>query len=472
MKQLKKYLPIIGLEVHIELKTKSKMFCGCSAEHFLVKANTHTCPVCLGLPGALPVPNQKAIDWCIMIGLALGCTIADESKFDRKNYFYPDLPKGYQISQYDQPFARNGELKVKSQKSKVKIIRINRVHMEEDTGKLIHTTIDGEKTTLIDFNRSGVPLVEIVTEPDFNNAQEAISYLKEIQQIVRYLGVSDCDMEKGSMRCEANVSLAKKPAARHQQPGTRNQRLETGNWQLATGNLPNYKVEVKNINSFRFVGRAINYEIKRQKGLLEKGEAPKQETRGFDVKSGRTYIQRVKEEAQDYRYFPEPDIPPFTNLKIKSQKLKVNLPELPDQKIARFIKKYKISQYNAEILCTDKKTSEYFEEVLLAIKQLNNETIRSQHISNLIVNKKVDINKYLPAELVQMLAKKKAVQAIDEKELDKITKEVLSKNKKAVSDYKKGKQTAITFLIGQVMKETKGKARPSLVEKLIKKELE
>ena len=454
MKQLNNFIPIIGLEVHIELDTKSKMFCGCSAEHFLVKPNTHTCPVCLGLPGALPVPNEKAIDWCIKIGLALNCTIADESKFDRKNYFYSDLPKGYQISQYDQPFCTKGFVKLKDKSDKLKVIAINRVHMEEDTGKLIHTsTINQQKSTLIDFNRSGVPLVEIVTEPDFNSAQEAISYLKKIQQIVRYLGVSDCDMEKGSMRCEANISLQSQKS------------------KVKSQKLPNYKVEVKNVNSFRFVGRAIEYEIKRQKELLEKGKTPEQETRGFDIKSGRTYVQRTKEEAHDYRYFPEPDIPPFTKLKIKSQKLKVKLPELPDIKIARFIQQYKISQYNAEILCADKKTADYFEEALKTMKQLNNETIEPQHIANLIVNKKVDINKYLPAELIQMLVKKSTAQVIDEEQLQKIIKEVINKNNKAVSDYKKGKQTAITFLIGQVMKEVKGKVEAKIVRSLLEKNL-
>ena len=459
---LENYLPIIGLEVHIELSTKSKMFCGCSAKHFLVEPNTHTCPVCLGLPGALPVPNQKAIDGCMMIGLALDCQINDQSKFDRKNYFYPDLPKGYQISQYDMPFCKNGELIIKNKELRdpsprqrggvqddgreTKIIRINRVHMEEDTGKLIHITIDSKKSTLIDFNRSGVPLVEIVTEPDFNSSQQAISYLKKIQQIVRYLGVSDCDMEKGSMRLEANISLQKKGKEKK---------------------LPSYRVEVKNINSFKFVGRAIDYEIKRQKELLEKEKTPDQETRGFDIKSGRTYVQRTKEDAHDYRYFPEPDIPSFTNLKEKSEKLKVNLPELPDEKISKFVKDYKISEYSSEILCTDKNTAEYFEEALSIIKRLSSKTIEPQHIANLIVNKKVDISKYLPAELIAMLAKKTAIQTMEESELRKIIKEVINKNNKAVSDYKKGKKTAITFLIGQVMKKTKGRAKPDLVKKII-----
>jgi len=333
-----KYTPIIGMEVHVELKTKSKMFCGCPAKHFQIKPNTHTCPVCLGLPGALPVANKTAIDWAIMIGLALNCQANQQSKFDRKHYFYPDLPKGYQISQYDQPLSVKGHLILDSGKK----INITRVHMEEDTGKLIHKTIKGKNVTLVDFNRSGVPLVEIVSEPDISSDAEAKEYLKKLTAIIKSLKVSDCSMEKGSMRLEANISL-------------------TGS------NIKPYKVEVKNLNSFRFVAQAINYEFKRQTHLLEKGTTPKQETRGYNSKLKKTFSQRSKEAAEDYRYFPEPDIPPmeFTDKDIK--KLQSQLPQLPEEKINQLIDKHALKQNQARLLVANSKNLKYFFYLLIKV---------------------------------------------------------------------------------------------------------
>ncbi|MDP1743326.1 MAG: Asp-tRNA(Asn)/Glu-tRNA(Gln) amidotransferase subunit GatB, partial [Candidatus Amesbacteria bacterium] len=306
---------VLGFEIHIELSTNSKMFCGCPAAHFNTPPNSQVCPVCLGLPGALPVPNAKAIEWCIKLGLALGCKINLKSKFDRKNYFYPDLPKGYQISQYDEPFCVEGNLLGH---------KIRRVHMEEDTGKLLHQGPE----TLIDFNRSGVPLVEVVTEADFNDSNDSDNFLKELQQIIRALGISSCDMEKGSMRLEANISVSPDES------------------------FPNYKVEIKNVNSFRFVKKAVDFEVSRQIKLLESGVNPVQETRGFKETTRETFSQRVKEEANDYRYFPEPDIPPFEFTQEKIEKWRSELPLLPAQKRLQLIE-LGLSESYAKIITAD-----------------------------------------------------------------------------------------------------------------------
>ena len=428
-----KYEPIIGLEIHVELATKSKMFCGCRADWFGLEPNTNTCPVCLGLPGALPVPNKKAVEWCVALGMALDCEIPEFSKFDRKNYFYPDLPKGYQISQYDKPFAIKGKLKN---------IGITRVHMEEDTGKLLHAQVNGENCTLIDFNRSGVPLVEIVTEPDIRSSEEARIFLKKLHQIIRYIGISDADMEKGSMRLEPNISLRK----------------------IGEKGLPNYKVEVKNINSFNFAKKAIDYEIKRHADLLEKGETPKQETRGWDEKKGITYSQRSKEEAHDYRYFPEPDIPPIRWSKDQLSVIRKQLPELPDAKIKRIIKDFSLTEYDSTILTDELETANYFEEAV-KLSTINYQ-LSTKVIANWIINKRVDITKTSPEELLKMIQAKSQVVQIDENELEFIIK-VLDANPKAVADFRSGKESVIMFLVGQVMRETKGKTDAQQVKEKI-----
>ncbi|MEK7521176.1 MAG: Asp-tRNA(Asn)/Glu-tRNA(Gln) amidotransferase subunit GatB, partial [Patescibacteria group bacterium] len=346
---LAKYEPIIGLEVHVELNTKSKMFCTCSTEYFGAKPNTHTCPICLGLPGALPYANTEALVACAKIGLALGCTISEESRFERKNYFYPDLPKGFQISQYRWPLTRDGKIEVRSAKGEVRTVRINRVHMEEDTGKLIH---QGD-STLIDYNRSGIPLVEIVTEPDFRDSEEIRDYAKKLQQICRYLGVSNANMERGDMRLEANVSVRRIPNGHPE----RAERVE------GSVELPSYRVELKNINSFRFMVAAVEYEINRQIEALENGELLVQETRGWDENKKQTYPQRKKEEANDYRYFPEPDVP---KLQIKNYKLKIKeeMPELPGEKITRFVQSYNLNVAQAVILIDTQSLADYFEEAV------------------------------------------------------------------------------------------------------------
>ena len=433
------YKPVVGLEVHIELKTKSKMFCGCSADYFGHKPNTHVCPVCLGLPGALPVPNKQAINWCIMIGLALNCQIPLFSKFDRKNYFYPDLPKGYQISQYDKPFCVNGSIEIARHLpgAQPKRIRIRRVHMEEDTAKLTHGVIDGEKVSLIDFNRCGVPLVEIVTEPDFENALEVKECLQKIQQLVRYLDVSNADMEKGDMRLEPNISIHS---------------YTSEVLQSEVNYLPNYKVEVKNINSFRFVEKAINYEIERQRKILEAGKIPEQETRGWDEKKQITVSQRTKEEAHDYRYFPEPDIPPIRWEKSQISNIKLQMPELPEEKFDRFKKNYELTDYDAEILTREKDTADYFEETVKVGKKHN---VTPKQITNMIINKKIDINTVLPAQLVKTILSLTQIASIDQEELEKIVKQVLAENSKAVEDYRKGKNEVLGFLIGAVNRKLK-----------------
>lgn len=429
-----KYTPIIGLEVHVELKTKSKMFCGCDASYFGKDPNTHVCPVCLGLPGALPVPNKTAIEWCTKIALALNCKISTFSKFDRKNYFYPDLPKGYQISQYDLPFGTNGSMTL----SNGRTIRIRRVHMEEDTGKLTHQDINGESMSLIDFNRSGLPLVEIVTEPDFHEASDVKEYLQNLRQIVRDLDVSNADMEKGDMRLEPNISLTTDP--------------ET---------LPDYKVEVKNINSFRFVEKAIAYEIKRQAEILDRGETPVQETRGWNENKNLTFSQRVKEEANDYRYFPEPDIPPITMTESQISSLRDSLPESRDKKSGRLMDEYGITEYDATLLTKDTALTDFFEQ---AAKLAKTQNLTPKHIANAIINQKIDPFSVTPEELVRNVASTHQVAKLDDTELDTLIEGVIGENQKAVEDYRNGKEASLMFLLGQVMRKAGKKIDAHLVK--------
>ena len=438
-----KYEPVIGLEIHIELATKSKMFCSCSAEYFGAKPNTHTCPICLGLPGAMPKANRKAIEFTQKFGAAIDCKLSLSSKFDRKNYFYPDLAKGFQISQYDLPFSAEGSLQIKAENGNLKKVRITRVHLEEDTGKLTHATINNRRVTLVDFNRSGVPLMEIVSEPDVESAQEAKLYAQKIRQTARYMGISDADMEKGSMRIEPNISLR----------------------EMGTKTLPSYKVELKNINSFKFAEKAIDYEIKRQTEILNKGEVPAQETRGFNEQKGITVSQRSKEFAHDYRYFPEPDLPPLHFTERQSEKIKNELPELPDEKYQRFIKKFNLGVYDAEILTREQKVAEYFEE---AVKAGEKAKISAKVIANFIINQKPNIEKVLPADLVSHIYQKTQKTHISDDELEEIVKKVLGENKKAVEDYKKGKDVALQVLVGAVMRESKGNVDPQKAKAMLK----
>lgn len=439
------------------------MFCGCAADWFGKEPNTVCCPVCLGLPGALPVPNKRAVEWCVMLGLALNCEIPLHSKFDRKNYFYPDLPKGYQISQYDQPFAINGYLDIDTRENAVspkdssaaaqngngtKRIRIRRVHMEEDTGKLLHTTVDGKPATLIDFNRSGVPLVEIVTEPDIHSGEEARVFLKKLHQLIRHLGISDADMEKGSMRLEPNISI--RP--------------------IGSNGLPSYKVEVKNINSFSFAKKAIEYEVQRHAEILHAGNTPKQETRGWNEKQNKTVSQRSKEEAADYRYFPDPDIPPIVWSQGDIERISTLIGELPDKKRDRYINSFALSPYDAGVLVDNVGTAAYFEEAVRALQSSDGKTT-VKTLANWIINRKVDTGVVSPRDLVKAIAEKEQVVHMGDDELASILRRVIEANPKACADYLAGKEGSIMYIIGQVMREVKGKADAATVKERILQEL-
>lgn len=421
------YIPVIGLEVHIELNTLSKMFCRCSAEHFAKSPNINTCPTCLGLPGAMPYPNYEAIKDTIIFGLSFGCSINLNSKFDRKHYFYPDLPKGYQISQYDLPFCIEGNWRSKNNK----LFKIRRIHLEEDTGKLIHQKTDGKSVTLIDFNRSGVPLMELVTEPDFTYSEDVLEFLKQTQLLARYLNLSNADMEKGSMRLEANISLRK----------------------TNEKDLPAYKVELKNINSFKYLKNAIDVEIQRQKEILDSGESVSQETRGYDEKNNTTFSQRSKEEAKDYRYFPEPDIPEINISDKLLGELKGRVLETPWQKRDRFVENYNLSLSYAETLVGNKDRSDYFEKL---ISLSNKHAIGIKTVTDLMINKNMDKDFKEPELLIlEILKLTKKVYKSGSDTTAAVT-QVLHEQTKAVNDYKSGKGEVLGFLIGQVQKKLKG----------------
>lgn len=490
---VKKWQAVIGMEVHVQPKTRSKMFCRCTNDPFCKDPNAHTCPVCMGLPGSLPVANREAIKQIMLFGLALNCEIAEYSAFDRKSYFYPDLPKGYQISQYQDPFCKTGELVIGDKK-----IRINRIHLEEDAGKNFHP--EGSDSTLVDLNRAGVPLIELVTEPDIDNAEDARKFCQELQLILRYLKISDADMEKGQMRCEANISLS--PLG------------STGKKRLS-----GTKVEVKNLNSFKAVERSIEFEIKRQKKLLNRGEKVKAETRGWNENKQATVSQRSKEVASEYRYFPEPDLPPVFVERNEVEALKGELRELPAGFRERLAKEYALSAEAIDFFVTNKEYGDYFEatgsELLrwwedenpsktdfpTELYQLTANYILTE-IKKYFVKEKLDFreNKCTAenlAEMVVMLRQNKinssAAQTIlirmmekggdpsqiaeeldllqisDEGALEKAVDAVVTAQASAFADFQSGNEKVLQFLIGQVMRETKGKANPKAVEEMIRR---
>jgi len=478
-----KYCPKIGLEIHIELKTRSKMFCSCKNDPNERHPNINICPVCLGHPGTLPVINQEAIKKTIKTGLALNCEISEYTFFERKNYFYPDLPKGYQISQYSTPLCKSGFLKIEGKK-----IRIRRIHLEEDTGRLIH----GKDHSLVDFNRAGVPLMELVTEPDIESPKEARKFAEELQLILRYLDVSDVDMEKGQMRVEANISLSEK------------------------GNTLGTKVEIKNLNSFKAVERALEHEIERQRKILKAGKKVIQETRGWDPVREITFPQREKEEAQDYRYFPEPDLPPLEITQEMIEKIRAEISELPQQRRERLKREYGLDEKSIEIFVRDKDFGEYFEKVVSELdpnlpkeKLLRQIKLATNYLTTdllgllkgasikgedflitpenfaefivLIEEGKISskIAKIVLEEMFKtgadpshIIEERKLIQITDEEKIKEIVEEVLRENPKAIQDFKKGKENALQFLIGQVIRKSHGRVNPQIARDLIKSALD
>lgn len=486
-----KYETIIGLEVHVQLNTKSKMFCRCSTDYANTPPNTHVCPVCLGMPGVLPVINRQAVEYTIMTGLALNCTISEYTKFDRKNYPYPDLMKGYQISQYDAPIATRGYLNVEVEGIKRRI-GITRVHLEEDVAKLIHRPVVGSHGySLMDVNRSGVPLMEIVGEPDIRSPEEARQYLMKLHSILQYMGVSTANMEEGSFRCDANISIRPE-----------------GSDKYFT------KVEVKNMNSFRAVYRAMEYEAVRQRRAAETGERLVQETRGWVEEEGITVSQRSKEYAHDYRYFPEPDLPPLNVSRKWVDDVKARLPELPEVRRERFISEYALPVYDASLLTGTRAMADYFEACIQTSipdnTPLNN---RAKTLSNWLLseisrllnasNTTIDEARIAPIQLCELIdlmqkgsvtgpaakqvleemfktgksaseivAQRGLNQITDTSELENTVERILKENPQAVTDFKAGKETALKFLVGQLMRVTKGRANPQMANQLLRKKLE
>lgn len=473
------YETVIGLEVHVELSTKSKIFCGCSTE-FGAPPNTHTCPICLGHPGVLPVLNRQAVELAMKAAMALNCRIAEYSKFDRKNYFYPDLPKAYQVSQYDQPIGSDGwtEIDVDGERKR---IGITRVHLEEDAGKLIHS--ESGDSSLVDYNRVGVPLIEIVSEPDLRSPAEARAYLEKLKAIMQYCEVSDVKMEEGSLRCDANISL--RPA---------------GSATFGT------KTELKNLNSFRNVERALEYEERRQREVLESGGTVEQATMRWLEDVGRTKLMRTKEEAHDYRYFPEPDLVHLDIDEAWKERVRSTIPELPDARRDRYMREYGLSAYDAGLLTTNKAIADFFDEAVQAGadpkgaanwmtgellgylnatgKELQETRITPAGLAGMLglIQKgtiSTKIAKDVFKELVekggdpeQIVKEKGWVQISDEGELAKIVAQVVAENPQSVTDFKNGKDRALGYLVGQVMKATRGKANPQMVNRLIREQIQ
>lgn len=468
------YEVVIGLETHAELSTKTKIYCGCTTE-FGGDPNTHCCPVCIGLPGALPVLNEEVVNYAIKAGLATGCSIEKYSKQDRKNYFYPDLPKAYQISQFDLPLCYEGKVDINVE-GKEKTIGITRIHIEEDAGKLLHDDMPG---SLIDYNRGGVPLIEIVSEPDMRSSEDARIYFEKIKTILKYIGVSDCKMQEGSLRCDVNISVRKKGVSEY---GTR--------------------TELKNMNSFTFITKAIEYEWRRQVDVIEAGGIIKQETRRWNEKEGITESMREKEEAHDYRYFPEPDLMPIVISDERINKIKDSLPELPDVKKNKYISKYDLTKYDADLIADYKNVAKFFEESIEGIKKpkivaniiigdiyskLNTEEekdlfniplvpeninklvklIENNIISNSIAKTILDEMWNTGKNPEEIVEEKGLKQMDNDDELIDIVNKVMENNIKAVDDYKNGNERALKALMGQVMKETRGKANPQKVNKIL-----